>query len=176
MLARLSQLSFLADARFLSSLGAHVQLNFDAEPNRGGAVDRLDLIEAFLRYRFGVGDESEIRGRVGLFIPPISLEHPGPAWTTVYTITPSVINSWVGEEVRAGGAEATFAHVGLDNELSATAAVFGWNDPSGSLVAFRGWAAQDRQTGLGDQIPLRRRCPPSARGASSRHRRHGPRR
>jgi hypothetical protein len=153
-LARLAQLSFIADAQLFSSLGAHLHLNVDAEPDRGDAVDRLDLVEAFVRYRFEVGSEKELRGRVGLFFPPISLEHPGPAWTTVYTITPSVINSWVGEEVRAGGAEVTYAHVGLENEVSVTASAFGWNDPSGSLVAYRGWAAHDRQTGFADHIPL----------------------
>jgi hypothetical protein len=44
--------------------------------------------------------------------------------------------------------------VGLENEVSFTGAVFGWDDPSASLLAFRGWAATDRQTGFGDQIPL----------------------
>jgi hypothetical protein len=151
---RLAQLSFIADAQLFASLGAHLHLNLDAEPDRGSAADRLDLIEAFFRYRFEVGSEKELRGRVGLFFPPISLEHPGPAWTTVYTITPSVINSWVGEEVRAGGAEVTYAHVGLENEISASASAFGWNDPGGSLVAYRGWAAHDRQTGFADRIPL----------------------
>jgi hypothetical protein len=153
-LARLAQLSFVADAQFIESLGAHVQLNFDAEPDRGDAGDRVDLIEAFLRYRFSLGSQNELRGKAGLFFPPISLEHPGEAWTTLYSITPSVVNSWVGEEIRALGAEVTYARVGYENEVSFTAAGFGWNDPSATLLAFRGWAAQDRQTGFADHIPL----------------------
>jgi hypothetical protein len=153
-LFRLSQLSFTADARFSRTLGAHAQLNVDAEPDRGDAGERIDLVEAFLRFRFGLGERNEIRGRAGLFIPPISLEHPGKAWTTVYTITPSVINGWVGEEVRSLGAEASFARTGLENELSFSGAGFGWNDPNGSLLAYRGWAAHDRQTALADQVPL----------------------
>jgi hypothetical protein len=153
-LARLAQLSFTADVRLFQGLGAHVQVNFDAEPDRGDAAERMDLIEAFLRYRFGLGEQNEARGKLGLFFAPISLEHPGEAWTTFYSITPSVINGWVGEEIRALVAELSFARTGVENELSVTAAAFGWNDPSASLLAYRGWAIHDRQTGLADEIPL----------------------
>jgi hypothetical protein len=153
-LARLAQLSFTTDVSFLEGLGGHLQVNFDAEPDRGDASDRIDLVEAFLRYRFGLGEGNEARGKLGLFFPPISLEHPGEAWTTLYTITPSTINAWVGEEIRSLGAEMTFARTGIENELSLTAAAFGWNDPSASLLAYRGWAVHDRQTGLADRIPL----------------------
>lgn len=153
-LARLAQLSFTADVRLFHGFGGHLQLNFDAEPDRGDAADRLDLVEAFLRYRFGLGGQNEARGKVGLFFPPISLEHPGEAWTTLYTITPSIINGWVGEEIHALGAEVSFASTGIENEASVTAAAFGWNDPSASLLAYRGWAVHDRQTGLADRVPL----------------------
>jgi hypothetical protein len=153
-LVRLPQLSFVADMRFFDNLGAHFQMNFDAEPDRGSFEDRFDLVEAFLKYGFGEGGPNEVRGKLGLFFPPISLEHPGTAWTTLYTITPSLVNAWVGEEVRALGAEISYARVGLENEVSVTGAAFGWNDPSASLLAYRGWAATDRQTGFADQIPL----------------------
>jgi hypothetical protein len=129
-------------------------VNFDAEPDRGEVSDRVDLVEAFLRYRFAAGAKNEIRGKLGLFFPPISLEHPGEAWTTFYSITPSVINAWVGEEIRTLGAEVSFARTGIESELSFSAAGFGWNDPSASLLAYRGWAVHDRQTGLADRIPL----------------------
>ncbi len=153
-LARLAQLSFTADLRLFEGLAAHLQVNVDAEPDRGSAADRLDVIEAFLRYSFGLGGQNQARGKLGLFFPPISLEHPGDAWTTLYTITPSVINGWVGEEIRSLGAEVSFARTGIENEVSLTAAGFGWNDPSASLLAYRGWAAHDRQTGFADRIPL----------------------
>ncbi len=153
-LARLAQLSFTADLRLFDGLAAHLQVNVDAEPDRGSAADRVDVIEAFLRYSFGLGGQNEARGKLGLFFPPVSLEHPGDAWTTLYTITPSVINGWVGEEIRCLGAEVSFARTGVENELSFTAAGFGWNDPSASLLAYRGWAVHDRQTGFADRIPL----------------------
>jgi hypothetical protein len=153
-LLRLSQLSFVADARFSPNFGAYAQLNFDGEPDRGDAGERVDLVEAFLRLSTELGEGNELRGRAGLFIPPLSLEHPGKAWTTAYTITPSVINSWVGEEVRSLGAEVSFARTGLENEFSFSGAGFGWNDPNGALLAYRGWAVHDRQTALADRVPL----------------------
>ena len=90
----------------------------------------------------------------GLFFPPISLENVGEAWSTFYTVTPSAINAWVGEEVRSTGLELTLARVSAENELSVKGAVFWNNDPAGSLLAYRGFALHDRQTGYRDRLPL----------------------
>ncbi len=38
--------------------------------------------------------------RAGLMWPPVSLEHEGADWHVRDSITPSAINSWIGEEVR----------------------------------------------------------------------------
>src|SRR5207244_7487700 len=95
-----------------------------------------------------------MNARGGIFFPPISLENSGPAWTSVYTITPSAINSWVGEEVRATGGEGSLTWSGAQHELTFTGAVFGWNDPTGSLLAWRGWTLEDRQSGFSDRVPL----------------------
>jgi hypothetical protein len=63
-------------------------------------------------------------------------------------ITPSAINSWIGEEVKVVGAEATATR----GTVSATAAVFGFNDTAGTLLAFRGWALHDlKATAFGHQ-------------------------
>ena len=68
----------------------------------------VDLIEAYRRpggrcraapTRFSV--------RAGMFWPPVSLEHEGPAWQVADMITPSAINSWIGEEVKVVGLEGT---------------------------------------------------------------------
>jgi hypothetical protein len=154
VLGRLSQLSLTSDLRLTESVGARLHVNFDSDPDVGDAGERTDLIEAYLRYRLGVGDRNEVRGKAGLFFPAISLEHPGEAWTTFYTITPSILNGWIGEEIRSLGIEASFARVGIENEVSFTAAGFGWNDPSASLLAYRGWASTDRQTGFADRISI----------------------
>ncbi|MGH9337468.1 MAG: hypothetical protein ACRD21_27270, partial [Vicinamibacteria bacterium] len=154
VLARLAQLSLVSELRLSERVGAHLHVNFDAEPDRGNGRERTDLIEAYLRYGFGVGGRNEVRGKAGLFFPVISLEHPGEAWTTFYTITPSILNGWIGEEIRSLGIETSFVRAGLENEVSFTGAGFGWNDPSASLLAYRGWASNDRQAGYADRVPL----------------------
>jgi hypothetical protein len=76
--------------------------------------------------------------------PEISLEHStGGAWSVVDTITPSTINSWVGEEVKVIGLEGTIRTNIGGNTVGLTGAVFGFNDTSGTLLSFRGWALSD---------------------------------
>lgn len=116
----------------------------------------FDLMEAFLNYlpTSSLGPV-RISGRVGLMWPEISLEHAtGGAWSAVNTITPSAINSWVGEEVKVIGAEATARASLGEQDFSATAGVFGWNDTSGTLLSFRGWALQDIKATATGYFPL----------------------
>ena len=44
------------------------------------------------------------------------------------TITPSAINSWIGEEVRPLAAEVTASTTAGEHQLSATAGIFAAND------------------------------------------------
>jgi hypothetical protein len=82
-----------------------------------------------------------------------------PGWRSAYSLSPSAINTWIGEEFRTLGAEYDLDWLGrqrgYDWEFGATAAAFGWNDYSGVLLALRGWAIDDRQTtlfgGIGDR-------------------------
>jgi hypothetical protein len=46
------------------------------------------------------------------------------------------------------GVEFTVRRDIADHEVSATAAVFGWNDTSGTLLSFRGWALHGLTTGV----------------------------
>jgi hypothetical protein len=150
----LGQASLVADASLTEVLSAHVQANFDAEPDPAIRRARVGLVEAFAAFRPEPAPHVRLRFKAGTFFPPISLEHPGKAWTTVHTITPSAINSWVGEEVRATGVEASAAWKGARQELSATAALFSNNDPAGTLLSWRGWALHDRQTAAFDELPI----------------------
>jgi len=84
----------------------------------------------------------------------VSLEHEGADWHVRDTITPSAINSWIGEEVRPLTVEGTFGTTFGDHKLSATAAVFAANDTSGTLLAFRGWALHNRRTLAFNEQPL----------------------
>jgi hypothetical protein len=43
---------------------------------------------------------------------------------------------------------------GVGNEVVLRGALFWQNDPAGTLLAWRGWALQDRQTGFNDRLPL----------------------
>jgi len=117
-----------------------------------GQEHPIDLIEAFVSVKPMPRGGTRISGRAGLFWPPVSLEHEGAAWTVTDMITPSAINSWIGEEVKVAGVEASIARALAGGQLTATGAVFGFNDTAGTLLAFRGWALHDlKATAFGHQ-------------------------
>lgn len=105
----------------------------------------VDLVEAFLTVKPLPTGATRISGRAGLYWPQVSLEHEGPAWSVADMITPSAINSWIGEEVKVIGAEASVARAIGSGQLSAGIGLFGFNDTSGTLLAFRGWALHDKK-------------------------------
>jgi hypothetical protein len=112
----------------------------------GGEKTEAGLSQAYLSFRPMRSDRLSFSGRAGLMWPPISLEHEGSDWHVADSITPSAINSWIGEEVRPVAAEGTLA-AGLGaHKLRATAAVMAGNDTAGTLLTFRGWALHDRTT------------------------------
>lgn len=76
------------------------------------------------------------------------------AWTSPYSITPSAINSWVGEELKTLAAELTLDHIGEEHTFNVTGAVFSHNDTAGTLLAWRGWALHDRKSTLADKLAL----------------------
>jgi hypothetical protein len=98
------------------------------------------LGQAFLLYKPTPLSDTRYQVRVGLFYPPISLEHQGVFWTPGATITPSAINSWVGEELKLVGAEASIRHDFGEQQIGLTGAVFGFDDNAGTLLATRGWS------------------------------------
>ena len=83
--------------------------NFSAAYQHGHDRDEnFDVMEGYLTFIPTRSGNTNFALKAGLYWPEISLEHAtGGAWSTVYTITPSAINSWVGEEVKVIGAEAT---------------------------------------------------------------------
>ncbi|SDD54483.1 hypothetical protein [Kordiimonas lacus] len=146
---RLAELSLMARSDITWDLQAFVHAKFDPEQDKPA-----DLVEAFLHYKPVPTSSVQYEARAGLLFPHISRENIGAAWTSPFTITPSAINSWVGEEIRALALEGK-ATLRLENQkLSLTAAVFGFNDPAGSLLAIRGWALGDYKTGAFSQVPL----------------------
>jgi hypothetical protein len=107
----------------------------------------VDLIEAYATWRPVPRGATRFSVRAGMFWPQVSLEHEGPAWQVADMITPSAINSWIGEEVKVVGVEGSAARPLGGGRLTATLGLFGFNDTAGSQLAFRGWALHDQKTG-----------------------------
>jgi hypothetical protein len=116
---------------------------------QGGADAEAGLSEAFLTYKPLAGGPVQFSARAGLMWPPVSLEHGGGNWATVDTITPSAINSWIGEEVKTTGLEVSARFTLGSSALTATLAGFDLNDTAGALLTFRGWALHDRKALVG---------------------------
>ncbi len=120
------------------SIGAIVDIE-----HQDGQEHPFDLVQAYLTFRPTPHGDTRFTARAGLYYPPISEEHEGASWAVANTITPSAINSWVGEEVKVVGGEAKLTQRLGDQELSATAGMFGYDDTSGTLLTFRGWGLTD---------------------------------
>jgi hypothetical protein len=117
-----------------------------AEPQTPSVVDAL---EAYLRYAPAAAGPFSWSVKAGAFFPTISLENDDLGWASSYSLTPSAINSWIGDELRTIGSEASLRwDAGGLGTFSLMGAVICCNDESGVLMADRGWALDDRPFGL----------------------------
>jgi hypothetical protein len=139
--------------RLTETLDAHVTLDAYGDDDKNA----VDVSEAYLEWRPYPANDWRWRTKVGAFYPPISLENRGPGWQSVYSLSSSAINTWLGEEIRTVGAEVsatwTGSRRGKGVDVSVIAAVYGWNDPMGVVIFERGWAVHDRQTALFGGLP-----------------------
>ncbi|MBI2380352.1 MAG: hypothetical protein HYV16_06335 [Gammaproteobacteria bacterium] len=119
-----------------------------------------DLSEAFLQWKPVPSGPWRNRVKLGAFFPAFSLENSGPGWSAPGMLSTSAINAWLGEEVRTLGAEWTLSRpgrfAGSDQDWDFVLGVFGWNDPAGALLAWRGWSVGERVTGLNERLDLAR--------------------
>jgi hypothetical protein len=138
---QLGNLNLVWKPQFTWSLGATVVGSV-----QGGQRTEAGLSQAYFSFHPMRSSRLAFSARAGLMWPPVSLEHEGADWHVSESITPSAINSWIGEEVRPVAAEATIAGNLGEHKLRATAAVMAANDTSGTLLTFRGWALHDRTT------------------------------
>lgn len=120
----------------------------------GGQRTQVGLSQAYLSFRPLRSSKLAFSARAGLMWPPVSLEHEGADWHVRDSITPSAINSWIGEEVKPLAAEATLAGRFGSQKLRGTAALMAANDTAGTLLTFRGWALHDRTTLAFNRQPL----------------------
>lgn len=139
--------------RLTPMLSAHVVADY-VDDGDGG----VDVTEAYLRLSPTPRSANRHRVRIGAFYAPFSLENVAPGWSSPFTISPSAINTWIGEELRTLGAEWSLerriGRPGSPHSLGLHAAAFAGNDPAGTLMAWKGWGLHDRQTRLGDVLPL----------------------
>jgi hypothetical protein len=146
---QLGNASLVWKPQFTWSLGATVVGSL-----QGGQRTEAGLSQAYLTFRPMRSGKLAFSARAGLMWPLVSLEHEGADWHVKDSITPSAINSWIGEEVRPVAAEGTLAANLGDHKLRATAALMAANDTSGTLLTFRGWALHDRTTLAFNRQPL----------------------
>jgi hypothetical protein len=129
-------------------------LTMHADVYAYGDHDRnvIDLSEAWIEARPFPSQSVRWSARAGAFFLPVSLENRGPGWSDVYTITPSALNTWTGEEFRTVGTEFEARWLGASRDyvgdVALVAALYGWNDPAGVLLAARGFALTDRPSTL----------------------------
>lgn len=118
----------------------------------------FDLTEAYLEWRPMTLTPNRYHLKLGAFYPRIALENVDPGWGSPYSINPSAINTWVGEELRSVGAEFSVSRrpqsLGGRHTFMLSAAVYIGNDPAGGLMAWKGWSIHDRQSRFNDEIPL----------------------
>ncbi|HET7085290.1 MAG TPA: hypothetical protein VFI23_11005 [Rhizomicrobium sp.] len=124
--------------------GVHFVSVVRAEPETRSVVDAL---ESYLRYD-QLGGDIGWSVKAGVFFPTVSLENDDLGWTSPYTLTPSAINSWIGDELRTFGSEATMRWKSDFGVVSLMGALICCNDVAGVLIADRGWTMNDRPFGL----------------------------
>ena len=148
-------LSITADATVVWAGDLSERIRFVASIDIGSDVQpAAGLGEMYLKFRPDLVDAWKVSGRAGLFFPPASLEHDGDDWSLSRTLTPSAVNTWIAEEVKVAGVEASLRGAIGDQPISFTTAAFVGNDTSGALLAFRGWALHDVRATVGGTFAL----------------------
>lgn len=117
----------------------------DGDSQRGTVGFPEAYVEANVHSR-----RARLRLRGGAMFLPTSLENVDALWENPYAISSSALNTWLGEELRPVGLDATFFRSGL----MVGATVFRGNDTLGALPPDRGWAMHDRWTLLGEKAPV----------------------
>jgi hypothetical protein len=141
--------AFLAPRlRLTDALSLHAVIDTYGDHDR----NPVDLSEFWLDLRPFPTSAIRWHARFGAFHMPVSLENRGVGWTDVYSITPSALNTWTGEEFRTIGAELEARWLGASQgylgDFAIIGAVYAWNDPAGALLADRGFALTDRPSTL----------------------------
>jgi len=131
------------------NLGALVDLQYGPKQK-----SPIDLLDASLHWQPEAQGAWRWSGKLGAFFPPFGLENRDIGWSSPWTLTPSALAGWVGQELRTVGSEGTVAWQGADDRFALTGAVYGWNDPAGAALAARGWVLGQQPIGLFGHVRL----------------------
>ena len=107
------------------------------------------VTEAWAEANFRPGGD-RVRVRAGAMFLPTSRENVDALWETAYTLTPSALNSWLGEEFRPIGIDVGYFRYGFFGG----ATIFRGNDTFGALPPVRGWKMRDHWILLGEWIDV----------------------
>lgn len=133
-------------------------LELSADQKHLGRV--VDVREAWLAWNPLPQDAWKHRVKVGFFFPPssVELDYDVVGWVPKHTVSASAINSWIGEELRTNGVEWSARRLGryvdAPYDVGVVAALFNGNDPTGTLLAWRGWSITDRIGGRNDALQM----------------------
>jgi hypothetical protein len=145
---RLGHALLVTNLRLADFLSAHVTA--DAYGDHGSNF--AGISEAYFDVRPAPINAIEFDAKFGAFFMPVSLENGGPGWTDIYTLTPSALNTWIGEEFRTIGTQLQArwlgANFGYPGDIALFGAVYGWNEPAGTLLDERGFALSDRPSNI----------------------------
>lgn len=120
-----------------------------------GRGDHVGLVEAYAERQLILADDARLRLRVGQFFLPTSREAVDPLWQSPYALGLSALNSWIAEEVRPIGIDASWrSSEDAESEWEWATTIFGGNDSSGALLAWRGFAQHERISVLGELLAL----------------------
>ncbi len=122
------------------------------------AGNSIGINELYIKYAPAPRNPWHIQAKAGSFFPEISLENTGVGWTSRVPLTNSAINTWIGEEVKLSGVQVSLQNLGKmagrEWDFTSSLSLFVNNDPTGSMLAWRGWAMHDRQLRLGEEIAI----------------------
>ncbi len=142
-----AQLQLGVDYWASPAFGAHVHLL--GRSDAGGRRAIAGIVQAYAEGNFRpAGDRLRVRG--GAFFLPTSRENVDALWENPYAITSSALNSWLGEELRPIGIDASY----FRRRAFAGATLFRGNDTLGALPPVRGWSLDDHWTLLGEWVPV----------------------
>ena len=143
-----AQVQLGIDWHLRPALSAHVHvLARDGQGDNRRST--IGIPEAYLELNLKPKND-RLRLRGGAMFLPTSRENIDALWENPFTISSSALNSWLGEELRPIGVDATFFHRGL----MGGATIFRGNDTFGALPAARGWTLDDHWTLLGEWVSV----------------------